>query len=226
MAIRTIRLTPGENQRHSAILGVGGAIVADSDGMDEWRECLVKGSFARGAAGGFDLIETMRFDPMDGIPLLELHLERMKASASPTGLHLRTDTRRATGSHALCFELEQPARFGCCCRVGASWRSKRAQHRPRGPPNLRAASRLPPASVARDWRLRHKTTDRILRSGIGRAQEHGAAEALCARGPGHRRNLQQPVVERGPLLNSPAALACCPGCCAGSCSTKSRARRS
>jgi para-aminobenzoate synthetase/4-amino-4-deoxychorismate lyase len=33
VAIRTIRLTPGENDKHHAVLGVGGAIVADSDGM-------------------------------------------------------------------------------------------------------------------------------------------------------------------------------------------------
>ena len=38
VAIRTVRLTPGENERHHAVLGVGGAIVADSEGMAEWRE--------------------------------------------------------------------------------------------------------------------------------------------------------------------------------------------
>src|SRR5690606_11274806 len=43
VAIRTVHLTPGENDRHRVVLGVGGAIVADSDGMAEWRECLVKG---------------------------------------------------------------------------------------------------------------------------------------------------------------------------------------
>ncbi|MGZ3271571.1 MAG: aminodeoxychorismate synthase component I, partial [Croceibacterium sp.] len=63
VAIRTIRLTPGENDKHHAVLGVGGAIVADSDGMGEWRECLIKAGFVREAAGGHDLIETMRFDP-------------------------------------------------------------------------------------------------------------------------------------------------------------------
>jgi len=93
VAIRTIRLTPGENERHSAVLGVGGAIVADSEGMDEWRECLVKGSFVRGAAAGFDLIETMGFDPEEGIGHLELHLERLKASAAELGFASGTTTR-------------------------------------------------------------------------------------------------------------------------------------
>jgi para-aminobenzoate synthetase/4-amino-4-deoxychorismate lyase len=35
--------------------------------------------------GGFDLIETMRFDPEDGIAELERHLSRMKASADALG---------------------------------------------------------------------------------------------------------------------------------------------
>jgi para-aminobenzoate synthetase / 4-amino-4-deoxychorismate lyase len=52
VAIRTVRLTPGENNRHQAVAGVGGAIVADSQGIAEWRECLVKGGFLRGAASG------------------------------------------------------------------------------------------------------------------------------------------------------------------------------
>ncbi|HNN55636.1 MAG TPA: aminodeoxychorismate synthase component I, partial [Novosphingobium sp.] len=43
VAIRTLRLTPSEHGRGRAVLGVGSAIVADSDAMQEWRECLVKG---------------------------------------------------------------------------------------------------------------------------------------------------------------------------------------
>ncbi len=86
VAIRTIRLTPGENQRHKAVLGVGGAIVADSEAMGEWRECLVKGAFVRGAAGGHDLIETMRFDPAAGIALLELPSRTAEGECGGAGL--------------------------------------------------------------------------------------------------------------------------------------------
>jgi len=82
-------------------------IVADSQGMAEWLECLVKGGFARGAAGGHDLIETMRFDPDAGVPRLELHLARIKASAAELGFAFdRHDTRNRI--QALCFELEAP----------------------------------------------------------------------------------------------------------------------
>ena len=69
VAIRTLRLTPGgngpgEKGAGRAVLGVGSAIVADSQSLPEWRECLVKGDFVRqSAAAACDLIETMRFDP-------------------------------------------------------------------------------------------------------------------------------------------------------------------
>lgn len=109
VAIRTVRLTPGENNRHKVVAGVGGAIVADSKGMEEWRECLVKGGFLRGVASGADLIESMRFDPAEGIALLELHLERMKASAAALGFVFdRHEARNRI--HALCFELDAPAK--------------------------------------------------------------------------------------------------------------------
>ena len=37
------------------------------------------------ADGRYDLLETMAFDPLEGIRLLELHLARLKASADALG---------------------------------------------------------------------------------------------------------------------------------------------
>src|SRR5690606_8154511 len=139
---RPVRLTPGENERHHAVLGVGGAIVADSDGMAEWRECLVKGGFTRGSASGFDLIETMRFDPEEGVPRLERHLERIKASAAELGFAFdRHDTRNRI--QALCFELESPAKLRLMVsRSGASSSAAaRARSNPPRSPSRRPASR-------------------------------------------------------------------------------------
>src|SRR3546814_1902786 len=93
-----------------AALGLGSGIVADSRADDEWRECLAKGAFVHDPARRFDLIETMRFDPRDGVIDLERHLERMKASAEafdfPFSRHeARNELQAAT------FRLREPKRL-------------------------------------------------------------------------------------------------------------------
>ena len=180
VAIRTIRLTPGENQRHKAVLGVGGAIVADSDGMEEWRECLVKGAFVRGAAGGHDLIETMRFDPNEGMPLLEMHLERMKASAATLGFSFdRHETRNRI--QALCFELEEAARLRLVLsRSGAV--TLETHPLPAPLPDPAPCIALPHPTVTHDWRLRHKSSDRnFYEAALATAKGVGAVEAILVR---------------------------------------------
>ncbi len=180
VGIRTIRLTPGENQRHKAVLGVGGAIVADSDGMEEWRECLVKGAFARGSAGGHDLIETMRFDPQAGTPLLEMHLERMKTSAAELGFAFdRHETRNRI--QALCFELEEAAKLRLVLsRSGAV--TLEAHPLPGALPDPVPCIALPHPTVAHDWRLSHKTTDRsFYEAALDTAKSVNALEAILVR---------------------------------------------
>ncbi|MXO65839.1 aminodeoxychorismate synthase component I [Altericroceibacterium endophyticum] len=205
VAIRTLRLTPGENQRHSAELGVGGAIVADSDAMDEWRECLVKGGFTRKTAGGFDLIETMGFHPENGIPELELHLGRIKASAAELGFHFdRHEARNRI--QAVCFELEQPARLRLLlARSGAiTLDAGPMPARPMAEPVQCIA--LPHPTVAGDWRLRHKTTDRhFYNDALSVARENGAVEAVLVREDGRVSEgcYTNIFVERGGMLYTP-----------------------
>jgi para-aminobenzoate synthetase / 4-amino-4-deoxychorismate lyase len=213
VAIRTIWLTPGENERHTAVLGVGGAIVADSDGMAEWREAQLKGSFARGPAGGHDLIETMLFDPDEGIPLLELHLERLKASAAELGFSFdRHEARNKI--HALCFELEAPARLRMLlARSGEISLETAPPPTPLGEPVLCAALPLPVDPG--DWRLRHKSTDRgFYDAALAAAREAGAAEALLVRPDGlvTEGSITNVFVERGgKLVTPPAVLGLLPG---------------
>jgi para-aminobenzoate synthetase/4-amino-4-deoxychorismate lyase len=213
VAIRTIWLTPGENERHTAVLGVGGAIVADSDGMGEWREAQLKGSFARGRAGGHDLIETMLFDPEEGIPLLELHLERLKASAAELGFAFdRHEARNKI--HALCFELESAARLRMLlARSGEIALETAAPPAPLDEPVLCAALPLPVDPG--DWRLRHKSTDRGFHdAALEAAREAGAAEALLVRPDGlvTEGSITNLFVERGDkLVTPPAALGLLPG---------------
>jgi len=213
VAIRTIRLTPGENGKHHAVLGVGGAIVADSDPLSEWRECLIKAGFVRGQAGGHDLIETMRFDPEEGVPLLELHLERIKASAGELGFSFdRHEARNRI--QALCFELDAPGKLRLVLARGGDIALETAPLTPlaEGPVPCVA---LPLPVVPSDWRLRHKTTDRgFYEAAMAVAKQRRAGEALLVRDDGlvTEGSISNVFVERGgKLLTPPASLGLLPG---------------
>ena len=218
VAIRTLRLTPMENGRGKAVLGVGSAIVADSDGLTEWRECLIKGGFVRRsssdiAAAGFDLIETMGFTPEGGIPLLELHLERIKASAAELGFSFdRHAVRNAI--QALCFEATDPAKLRLVAARSGAFSLELADHPPAlSSPAPCAVLRLPVDSG--DWRLRHKTSDRgFYDAGLSAARAAGAGEALFLRDDGLLTEgcFTSLFVTRGDkLLTPPARLGLLPG---------------
>ena len=166
VAIRTLRLAPDRNgpvaaaTGGSAVLGVGSAIVADSDGMTEWRECLIKGGFVRASAGGFDLIETMAFTPEAGIGLLELHLERAKSSAATLGFSFDRHAIR-NAIQALCFEQERPARVRLMCSRSGAYALEIGAPPATGAAPLRCAVLTLPVDAG-DWRLHHKTTDRAF----------------------------------------------------------------
>ena len=218
VAIRTLRLTPAEsggaeNAQGRAVLGVGSAIVADSDGMTEWRECLVKGGFVRASAGGFDLIETMAFSPETGIALLELHLERAKASAAELGFVFDRHAFR-NAIQALCFELEAPAKVRLMIARGGAFTLETAALPPALPaPATCAVLRLPVDPA--DFRLRHKTTDRGFYEAARRAARTvGADEALLLRHDGllTEGSFTNLFVPRdGTLITPPAARGLLPG---------------
>jgi para-aminobenzoate synthetase/4-amino-4-deoxychorismate lyase len=225
VAIRTVRLTPGENDRHSVVLGVGGAIVADSDGMGEWRECLIKAGFVREAAGGHDLIETMRFDPDSGVPRLERHLERMKASAAELGFAFdRHDTRNRI--QALCFELEAPTKLRLLLARSGEIALETAPLPP-AQDGVAEVIALPLPVVPGDWRLRHKTTDRgFHQEALAIAQARGAREAIFVREDGlvTEGTYTNLFVERGDVLLTPRAdLGLLPGVLRGELLAEGRA---
>ncbi|MEP0392834.1 MAG: aminodeoxychorismate synthase component I [Erythrobacter sp.] len=214
VAIRTLRLTPTENGHGSAILGVGSAIVADSEPLTERRECEVKAGFARGGgAPGFDLIETMAFDPEEGIPLLELHLARMKRSASAFGFEFDRHALR-NKIQALVFELSEPAKVRLfVAKSGACVIQTDAMPMPFGGPVSAVA--LPSTLDPSDWRLAHKTTDRgFYEDALKAARAHGANEALLVREDGFvtEGSFTNIFVERdGTLLTPPASHGLLPG---------------
>lgn len=74
VAIRTVVMKDGE-----ARMGVGGGIVADSQPLDEYRECLLKTEFLVRPPRDFQLIETMLWD--SEVAFLDMHLDRLESSA-------------------------------------------------------------------------------------------------------------------------------------------------
>ena len=213
VAIRTLRLSPQDNQRGRAVLGVGSAIVADSEVMTEWRECLVKGGFVRLAAGGADLIETMRFTPDEGIALLDLHLARITASAVELGFVFDRHAIR-NAIQALCFEADAPAKLRLSLSRGGAYCLELGQlPAPFAGPVACAVLRLPVDTG--DWRLRHKSSDRqFYEAALSAAQAAGAGEALLVRDDGllTEGSFTNLFVERdGQLLTPPARLGLLPG---------------
>lgn len=164
VAIRTLTLAAGAT---IARLGLGSGIVADSEAGAEWRECLVKGRFVE-TQRPFDLIETMRFDPLEGVVELDRHLRRMKASADALGFpfdrhEARNELQAATfraGPSRLRLLLSRSGAFAIELRP-----------LPPLPEHPVAAALLPLPVDADDFRLRHKTSDRAFydeaRAGAG-----------------------------------------------------------
>lgn len=168
VAIRTFHLgndKQGGDKKLS--IGLGSGIVADSTGSEEWRECLAKGRFAKVGAQPdaivadapiVDLIETMAFDPASGIQRLELHLERMKASAA--ALEFEFDRHAARNTiQAVTFHQEEPAMVRLMLsRSGAIAIELRPMPEPLEEPV--PCQLVPMQTDPADYRLHHKTSDR------------------------------------------------------------------
>lgn len=168
VAIRTLHTGP-----ERARLGLGSGIVADSDPKAEWAECLAKGQFVA-SSRRFDLIETMAFDPHEGLARLDAHLARLSASARLFGFAFDRHAAR-NELQAATFRLKAPARVRLLLAPGGSIAIETAPlPSVRPEPVMVALASLPVA--AHDFRLRHKTTDRAFYDDARRAS--GAFEVL------------------------------------------------
>ena len=76
--IRTLTI----DKKDRGELGIGGAIVADSEVEKEYKECLLKADFLSRSYPKFDLIESIGWTQKDGYGYLEDHLDRLKRSAN------------------------------------------------------------------------------------------------------------------------------------------------
>jgi para-aminobenzoate synthetase/4-amino-4-deoxychorismate lyase len=157
VAIRTLTLEAGGSR---AFMGLGSGIVADSRAEDEWGECLAKGAFVSDPDRSFDLIETMRFDPHEGLVDTDRHLARMKRSAE--ALDFTFDRHGARNElQAATFRLREPKKLRLqLSRTGALAIEVRALPKPPSSPVQTALVPLPVSPE--DFRLRHKTSDRAF----------------------------------------------------------------
>jgi para-aminobenzoate synthetase/4-amino-4-deoxychorismate lyase len=218
VAIRTLRLTPEENSQGRAIMGVGSAIVADSDVIAERRECEIKSSFIRSASSDVsvancDLIETMLFEPKIGIKFLELHLARIENSARQLGFLFNGPIIREK-IKTLCSGVDRPSKLRLL--------SSREGHFSIEFHSLAALKgkgekciALPLPVHPEDWRLRHKTTDRHFYSeALGVAKSEEADEAIFIHPEGYvtEGSFNNIFVKHNDiLLTPPAQLGLLPG---------------
>ena len=151
--------------------------------------------------GRFDLIETMAFDPARGLPMLDLHIARLQASADALGFAfdrhmLRNELQAAT------FGFVEPKRVRVLLarsgRIAIEVRPQVAW-----PRAIVRVSIVPRPLPADDLRWRHKTTDR--RHYDAALKQGGTYEVLMADPDGHLTEgcFSTLFVERGERLLTP-----------------------
>ncbi|MDO7834035.1 aminotransferase class IV [Sphingobium sp. HBC34] len=153
------------------------------------------------ADGRYDLLETMAFDPLDGVRSLELHLARMKASADALGFmfdrhEVRNELQAAT------FRLRERSRVRLLVSRRGSVAIEVRDHRSWPDPIMKVAV-VPRQAPADDPRLLHKTTDRSLyRDALRRG---GTYEVLMLDAQGYLTEgcFSSLFVERGDKLVTP-----------------------
>ena len=205
--IRTLEIGTDESK---ARLALGSGLVVDSVPVDEWDECLAKGAFVTRSMPPIDLIETMRFDPQEGIVELDRHLDRLGEAANALGFRydrhaVRNELQAAT------FARKRPAMARMMLSpTGTMAVEVKEIEKPRELPVPVALRPLP--VPADDYRLRYKTTDRDFYDDARR--ECGAYEAVFVDEAGRvtEGTFTSVFVEReGTLLTPPASRGLLPG---------------
>ncbi|WP_426266403.1 aminodeoxychorismate synthase component I [Sphingomonas sp. LHG3443-2] len=153
--IRTLEI--GSN-RAAATLGLGSGLVVDSVAADEWDECKSKGAFLTRDRPAIDLIETMRFDPSEGVIELDRHLDRLMASAQ--ALEFRFNRHAARNElQAATFARRTPALARLLLSPSGTM-AVEVRPLPRARTEAANIKIVPLPVPSDDYRLRYKTTDR------------------------------------------------------------------
>ena len=139
--------------------GIGGGIVWDSDASAEYDEALSKARILTRRFPEFQLLETMLYEPGQGIFLLERHLKRLADSAEYFGFEFTVEK--------ICEELrglsfEEPMRIRLLLNKGGAFKVEAASCRLQ---RLEASATLAVAKEpvdSGDVFLYHKTTNRSV----------------------------------------------------------------
>ena len=233
VAIRTISLFPdGE-----AVYNVGGGMVFDSTAEAEYAGMSAEGAVRDGDGAGFDLIETMRWEPDD-------RLRPASSGISPGSMPRRASSASSYDpqriGEALKAAVADPAKLLRTRLVAVGGRRRARVH-------AAISSRCSPSKVwnvriarirldSADPLLRHKTSRReVYMKARAEYQVHQADEMILLNERGEvcegtitnifARHRRRRAGHAGACLR-----ACCPACCAPSCSTtrprqRGRARR-
>ena len=205
VAIRTLTVRDG-----AAVMGLGGGIVADSRADEEWDEALAKGAFLIAGQRVVDLIETMAFDPHNGIALLDRHLARMKASADALGFAFDRHAAR-NELQAATFRLRIAKRIRLLLAASGAMAVEVAPLPAAGSGPVAVAVVPLPVTPA-DWRLRHKTSDRAFYDAARSAAGTGEVAFVRADGLLTEGSYSSLFVERdGALVTPPLARGVLPG---------------
>ncbi|GAA0540406.1 para-aminobenzoate synthetase/4-amino-4-deoxychorismate lyase [Rhizomicrobium palustre] len=212
VAIRTMTISGGRGE-----LGIGGGVVQDSRGEDEYAEALLKARYFTQGRKPLELIETLRWSKAEGFVRLERHFARMARSAAALGLSF--DPSRAQDvldeatyalalpeqdavAHRLRLTLDEAGEIGCTTgRLGPAKEHWRCTISP---------TRL----QSTDLLARHKTNWRAHYESAFSAQCPPFDEVIFLNEKGEvveasRTNI---FVERdGVLLTPPLSSGCLPG---------------
>jgi para-aminobenzoate synthetase / 4-amino-4-deoxychorismate lyase len=171
VAIRTVVL---DGDSHVAEYGVGGGITYDSSAAGEYDEALAKARVLSAARPSFALFETLRHDT-DGFRHLDLHLERLTASARYFGFRLDAEDALAA-LKAAAADATGPVRVRLTLERGGAVTAEASPLPPASDGPVRLAIDEEPVDPS-DVFLFHKTT---RRDGYGRriARHPGVEDVL------------------------------------------------
>ncbi|HKX75737.1 MAG TPA: chorismate-binding protein [Acidimicrobiia bacterium] len=174
VAIRTALV---DRERKVAIYGTGGGVTYDSTPAGEYQEALLKTAVLGRRSSAFDLLETMRYKPAEGIFLLDRHLDRLGDSARYFDIPLDPAEVRAA-LRAAVAGASHPQRVRLRVERDGTIRVEAADLPPEGPVTL-ALDDVP--VDPEDVFLYHKTTNRTLYDEAGKRHPEASDVILINR---------------------------------------------